>query len=463
MASISTEIFALPILDKFLIYAPLHSLIALVDQRALAQIQRGLSAESDSLPEAVASLVRVLRLPGEPHPSVRTGPIAQPLFLGIIPTRGCNMACRYCDFAAPKKASQVMSLELVRSAIDGYLQLLVDCDQAHAEVHFFGGEPFSAPDVVHFAVGYARHHATSSGLSIRFEATTNGLYSAGRCQWIAEHFDAIVLSLDGPAALHDQQRPALNGRGTFEVVARTAKILSEGSVDLILRVCVTEQTVAQLSTIAQWICQEFRPSTVCFESLTPSPLAAAANLTPPDPWRFAQNFTVASRILDSYGIQTVLSTAALDNLRTSFCPVGKDALIVTPNGMIHACYLLEEDWRQKGLDMHLGRVDVSRDRLCVDTAALQRVRQLNVYHKSLCDHCFCRFHCAGGCHVNHDTAGTPGQFTDLCIQTRLVTIAALLRQMGQDHLLDAWFADRQAQQESVWRTSDRLMEERAIT
>ena len=34
------------------------------------------------------------------------------------------MACRYCDFAAPKSASPAMSLDVARAAIDGYLRLL---------------------------------------------------------------------------------------------------------------------------------------------------------------------------------------------------------------------------------------------------------------------------------------------------------------------------------------------------
>jgi hypothetical protein len=42
------------------------------------------------------------------------------------------------------------------------------------------------------------------------------------------------------------------------------------------------------------------------------------------------------------------------------------------------------------------------------------------------------------------------------VQTRLVTLTLLLRQIGQDELADAWLADRQAQETSVWQKSDRL-------
>ena len=49
-----------------------------------------------------------------------------------------------------------MSLRLARQAVDAYLRILAENGSRHAEVHFFGGEPFFAEEVVHFVVNYAR-------------------------------------------------------------------------------------------------------------------------------------------------------------------------------------------------------------------------------------------------------------------------------------------------------------------
>jgi sulfatase maturation enzyme AslB (radical SAM superfamily) len=220
-------------------------------------------------------IVEQLRSPGARAPAPRTGPLDDPFFLGLVPTRGCNLGCRYCDFAAPKQSSPVMDLSLAGEALDAYFGLLHGSGGRRAEVHFFGGEPFYAEAVVHFAVEYASLRAVNS-MAVRFEATTNGVYSAARCHWIADHFDTIVLSLDGPAEVQDRQRPALDGRSAFAIVARNAKILSEGPVELILRACVTNETVARLPEIARWVGREFRPSTVCFETLTDTPRSRAA-------------------------------------------------------------------------------------------------------------------------------------------------------------------------------------------
>jgi uncharacterized protein len=453
------DIFAVPVGKKFLFYAPLHQLTALVNLSALHAIRDALLT-GDSAPPGLQPIIERLRTPPIPVPTARTGPLTTPLFLGIISTRGCNLACRYCDFAAPKSNSEVMDLALARRAVDSYLNLVCEAGNRNAEVHFFGGEPFYAETVIHFVVEYAASQAAALGLTVRFEATTNGLYNTTRCRWIADHFDAIVLSLDGTPDIQECHRPSLNGHKTADIIVRNARILSEGSVELILRSCITRDTVQRMPEIARWIGREFRPSTVCFETLNASPLSEAAHFAPPDPWEFAQNFDAAAGILQAYGIETVMSSADLRTCRASFCPVGKDALIVSPDGAVDACYLLKKDWEKSGLDLRLGRLNGKGFE--IDPAALQSVRDLTVHQKPLCADCFCRYHCAGGCHVNHSTAAAPGEFDNLCVQTRLITIATLLRQIGQHALADAWLGDRDALEAAVWQKTDRLCIEEPV-
>ena len=145
------ELFSVPVFDNYLIYAPLHHTVALVNERAVQEIRSGVRTGAP-VTEVLRPLLNQLRSPADVAPTPRTGPLTNPLFLGLIPTRGCNLGCRYCDFAAPKQTSPVMDLGLARQAIDGYLNLLKSAGQSHAELHFFGGEPFYAGAVVHFAV-----------------------------------------------------------------------------------------------------------------------------------------------------------------------------------------------------------------------------------------------------------------------------------------------------------------------
>lgn len=442
------DIFSVPIDDKTLIYAPLHGVVALVNSAAARRLGEALRTGA-GVPAVLQELHDRLRLPVTPPP-LREGRLTDPFFLGLIPTRGCNMACRYCDFAAPKTSSPVMTLDTARRAVDAYLDLL---ETDHAEVHFFGGEPFYAPEVVHFVVEYARGRAAERGLMVRFEVTTNGLFSRSRAEWIAENFDTVVLSLDGPADIQNKHRPARGGKDSADVVMRSAAVFSEGPVELIIRAAITDQTARRMPEIAQWVSQAFRPGTVCFESLMVSPLAEQAGMRPPDPWEFADNFICAANILKEYGIRTVFSTADLDKTCVSFCPVGQDAMIVAPDGAVNACYLLDEDWAASGIDMRIGQLDHARFQIDMD--ALSKVRSLTVDNRPLCRDCLCRYHCAGGCHVNHDTSGAPGAYDEVCIQTRLVTIATLLHKIGQHDMAALWMKNRAWQEAAVLQPADR--------
>jgi len=454
------EIFWLPIGDKVLVYAPLHNLTALVNQLAAEQLRRGLAGNASVQGENLSALLCALQAPGQMAPQAREGELGQPKLLGLVTTRGCNMACRYCDFAAPKQTSPVMDLETARDAIDAYLNLLVQHGQTHAELHLFGGEPFYAPRTVHFAVEYAQARAIEKGLTIHFEAITNGFFNQRMAHWAAGMFDTVFLSLDGPREIQDRYRPGPGGRSTFDIVAGNARIFTENNVELILRSCVTSETVTHLSEIATWFADEFQPATVCFETMTPSEGAQTSEISPPDPWVFARNFELAAGILQARGIGTVLSTAELSHPHVSFCTVGYDPIIVTPDGLVHACYLLEEDWRREALDLTFGRLGYDKAgsaQLILDSQAIQRIRQLNVHAYPLCADCFCRFHCAGGCHVNRRRTLLANRYDATCIQTRMVSASSLLKHMGQTELYQAWLSDEALHRATVLQKGDRLL------
>ncbi|RPJ44010.1 MAG: radical SAM protein, partial [Chloroflexi bacterium] len=376
------DVFAIPVAERVLIYAPLHDLAALVDRPAAVQLRLALAGGNAALRGPVGELFDALSSAGRPVPQPRPNRPGAPLFLGLVLTRGCNMACRYCDFAAPKHTSPVMDLDTARAAIDVYLDRLVAEGGNHAELHLFGGEPFFAPRVVHFAAAYFQARTAELGLTTRLEAITNGLFNQNMARWVARTFDTVFLSLDGPRDIQDSYRPALGGNSAFEVIQANSRLFSEEGIELILRACVTSETVGRLPEIAAWFAQEFHPARVCFETMLPSDLARSSGLEPPDPWEFVRSYDQATRVLAEHGIETVLSTAELSVPHVTFCPVGKDAMIVTPDGAVHACYLLEEDWRKAGLDLTYGKVEPRPGEAAQFTeipGAVERIRELNVH------------------------------------------------------------------------------------
>ncbi|MGD2178712.1 MAG: radical SAM protein [Anaerolineae bacterium] len=448
------SIFAIPLADKVLLYAPIHNLTALVNTASAKSLQASLLSGQPSPVEPLSGIAQELQSAVD-VPQPRQGDFV-PTFLGILPTRGCNFSCRYCGFLASEDVHTVMQLDTARDAVNWYMDQVDQAGKSAAEIHFFGGEPFCAEEILDFTVNLARVRSEATGCDLRFEVATNGAFNEARCHWAADHLHTIVLSLDGPAEIQNCYRPYKDGRGSFETVVRNAHILAESPAELFLRACVTAETVDRMDAIAAWFCEEIRPAGICFEPLQPTLPAVGRRLEPPDPWAFARGFIRAVEVMASYGVQPVHAAADIATRRVTFCPVGDDVAIVAPDGTVVACYLLRREWEVRGMDLRLGRI-VGGD-VQLDASAVAAARAINVHNKPLCQRCFCRWHCAGGCHVNHVATERAGPYDGLCVQTRVITLWNILQALEQADVGRAWLDDWAAVERAVRQPSDRLVD-----
>lgn len=450
MSALANGIFLVPVLDRWLLYSPLQHVTALVNNAVVVALKNGRPPDGSG---RLGDLWASLRVDPEKEPQPPTGP-PRPEFLGIIPTRACNLACVYCGFGASESRPDGMDLRLAVAAVDWIVEHSRRAGRSGLEVHFFGGEPFSAPDVVDVAVHRARDRAAQAGLLPRFEVATNGCFDEDRCRFVGNYFNTVVLSLDGPEEVHNRHRPTKTGQGSYATVARNARFLSQSSSELCIRCCVTQDTVGSLDRITRWFCETFQPSTITFETLQPSPESDLAGLRPPDPWEFAIMWVRSSYVALGLGVTLVYGAALLDSIRHSFCPVGRDSLIVSPEGRVSACYLPEQEWRKRGLDLNLGNFDRAGN-ISLDRMAIDRVRNVTAC-RPRCQRCLARWHCAGGCHVNHSYPGCADSYDDFCIQTRVITACRLLERMGCKEEVQGLLNNRPALENLALHSSDRL-------
>jgi uncharacterized protein len=445
-----TGFFVLPVNEAFLVYSPLSGIASLLNAPALKALCRRMAAIAPDpappagLDELADSLIRA------PAPPSLEGPL-DPLFLGLLPTRRCNCDCAYCDFEAGEEAE--MSSAMAEAALTWYAGFLKDAGHGHMEVHFFGGEPLIRRGVIETAVHRSRLLADRHGLSLHLEVSTNGIFNKEYARFVGDYFHAVVLSLDGFRDIHDRHRPVGAGRGSFSSARRTASLLAQTPTELCLRCCVSNLNIQRLAEIAAWFCEEFQPSVINFEPLTDNAKSRAAGLSPPDPYAFAGQFAKARAVAARYGIRAVYAAAEGEPSQTSFCPVGKDALIVSPDGRVSSCYLPRKAWVERGLDMDVGRL--SGHDLRVDPDAIARLRGL-VRDKPRCERCFCQWVCSGGCHVHHSYPGSSLAYEPFCIQTRLLSACRLLEDMNLPHVAEALLADKKAMKALALQASDRF-------
>ncbi|HSL85460.1 MAG TPA: thioether cross-link-forming SCIFF peptide maturase, partial [Bacteroidales bacterium] len=153
-------------------------------------------------------------------------PVVKALCLNIA--HDCNLKCRYCfasqgDFGGEKKH---MSLEVGKRS----LEYLVENsgNRRNLEVDFFGGEPLMNFDVVKELVHYGNELGQKKNKNFRFTITTNGILLDDRkIDFINEHMDNAVLSLDGRKTVNDDMRLTMVDSGSYDIIVPKFKKLIE--------------------------------------------------------------------------------------------------------------------------------------------------------------------------------------------------------------------------------------------
>lgn len=158
-----------------------------------------------------------------------------PLSLLIKPASGsCNMRCRYCFYTDEAENRAVpcmgmMSEETMAAMVDKALRYAEeDCSFA-----FQGGEPtLIGLDWFRRLDECIRSHPNPNGVRVHFSIQTNGYGLDGEwAKWLADHNALVGISLDGPRAIHDAYRVDRAGKGTFDRVMASIRLLEKYKVE----------------------------------------------------------------------------------------------------------------------------------------------------------------------------------------------------------------------------------------
>jgi uncharacterized protein len=192
--------------------------------------------ESRFAPEALADTVTsfidldIVRRSDAPHRVLRPITVKEfPLSTMVLTVNtGCNLSCSYCykeDLATPDRGEK-MEFETAVKAFE--LLLERSGDRKRVNLVFFGGEPLTNMALIRQVVEYAQARGVQTGKTIDFSLTTNAtLLTPQIIDYLDRHRFGVTISMDGPKALHDKHRRTVGGKGSYDVVARKARMLLE--------------------------------------------------------------------------------------------------------------------------------------------------------------------------------------------------------------------------------------------
>lgn len=155
-------------------------------------------------------------------------------------TEQCNLRCQYCAFSgayplARTHSNRNMTLGVARKAVDLLIRnssYTAGQTSERLTIGFYGGEPLLQFPLIRAVVDYARASCTCGCDRLLFAMTTNlTAASTDALHFLADNDFSLLVSLDGPAAVHDRYRVTSRGAGSFRPVLDNLELLKASHPD----------------------------------------------------------------------------------------------------------------------------------------------------------------------------------------------------------------------------------------
>lgn len=142
-------------------------------------------------------------------------------------TEKCNLRCKYCIYQQDNSSfrdfgNENMAFETAKKSIDFFEEHSRERKEVY--IGFYGGEPLLNFDVIKKSVDYA--NSLIKDRKIIYSMTTNAtLINRDIARFLVEKDFDILVSLDGPEDVHNENRVFNGGTGSFEATIRGIKLL----------------------------------------------------------------------------------------------------------------------------------------------------------------------------------------------------------------------------------------------
>jgi uncharacterized protein len=422
------KLFVLPWSDGYIIYLPLNGVAFLGSQdtlRVLSQLEKGNSIpKSESDRQLIQFLQNIGFFEDEskllPH-FIDPDDEFAPTSVGISTTADCNLGCVYCyskageeknvvDWAAVKNAIDFVGDNAVKKKMDGF------------QVGFYGGgEPTYTWQLMVETVEYARSVAQQKELTVFLSTGTNAMLSEQRATWLAQNFNLIQVSWDGPQIIQDAHRPTPNRHGSFEVVFSSIKTIEKYGCPYRLRCTISDYSVSRMVDIIEFVHEHFKPISVQFEPLMATGRGLHSLLRSPEISAFASEFVRAAKKAREYGITLFTTVAQLGSISSHSCGVHTGNFLVTPYGQATLCTEVTNPKQSEANAYIYGDFDKNIGEFIFDLEKVRNWRSTNVNNIPRCANCFCKWSCAGGCSHAIDYGPSLEQREYRCLLTRATT------------------------------------------
>lgn len=254
-----------------------------------------------------------------------------------------------------------------------------------------GGEPLSAFERLAAAYAVCREAAAAQSIGSFSFITTNGASEPEKLEWLAERFDRICLSVDGPPAAQDRQRVFPSGRGTSDLVARAMRVLAGKGIVPECRVTVTSLNDREIPEAVEFLVKEFGVSTIRIE---PAYSLSKKDLRP-DPEAFCEGYAASLALAARLGARASYSGFRPGEAHRTYCSAEKRVLFLTSRGTASQCMFREAE--DPDSVFSIGSVAPRDGEFRLDQAKAAALRSRIDAAAASCGGCGAAGHCCLGC------------------------------------------------------------------
>ena len=145
------------------------------------------------------------------------------LDVSIILGLDCNFACIYCYEGSMK--GRLAMTDHTADQLIAYVKSRFTPDKNKLTLDFYGGEPLLYAKRIKYIARQLKPYVEEQGGAFRFSLITNGSLLTPKVvdELLPLGLKAAKVTVDGPAAVHDQYRPFVSGKGSFKIIMRNVK------------------------------------------------------------------------------------------------------------------------------------------------------------------------------------------------------------------------------------------------
>lgn len=299
----------------------------------------------------------------------------------------CNLNCTYC-YARERveKKYPALSFQEYQTIIDDILEINPD-----VVITLTGGEPLLNSDCLRIAEYIKSKNA-------RVFLLSNGLLiNESNISKIAELFDLVTLSIDGPNdSIH-----ALTRGHNYARVIRAVDLLEEHRVDYTLSMTVTKDNIGYIEQMAKMFGNHMNFAPYFPVSSESSSLAISGT-------------EYYNALKSAAGVRPLAyCESTLDNAKDSpchKCAIGDGAFSISATGDVYPCQLIHTE------EFYAGNVHEKKIKdIYMNAGAMKKCAHLDVDSISGCKDCPIKYICGGSCRARaYYGCGDINSTTDFC-------------------------------------------------